>query len=80
MDPEYGQNDLQTLRLMCFGSGIFFGCAFAAIATEYYTPYYIFFFCTVMSVLITLSSFIISDDIETNEYAQMRDPVEIEEE
>ena len=80
VDPENGPNDLQSLRLMFYGAGVFFGCAYGAFATEYYTAYYIFFLCTLMSFLITFSGFMVSDNIETNEYAQMRDPVEIEEE
>lgn len=56
------------------------GSGLAAFMTEYYTPYHLFLFCALMSVMVTISGVCVHDDIETNEFAQMKDPIEIQEE
>ena len=65
---------------MIYGFGSFMGSGLAAYVTEYYTPYHLFVFSAFMSMMVTISGMCVHDDIETNEYASMKDPIEIQEE
>ena len=78
VDPQNGQLDLQSMRTMFTGVGIFVGSLSAAFATQYLTPYHIFSFTAVLALAITYSGFIANEELETNEFATMRDPLELE--
>lgn len=78
IDPQNGQLDLQSMRTMFTGVGIFVGSLSAAFATEYLTPYHIFSFTALLALVITYSGFIANEELETNEFATMRDPLELE--
>lgn len=57
---------------------MFFGSLFAAFATQYFTPYHVFSFTAIIALVITYSGFIANEELETNEFATMRDPLELE--
>ena len=64
---------------MFTGIGLLLGSLFAAFATQFFTPYHVFFLSSLLSCLVTYSGLMANDELETNEYATMRDPLELEE-
>ena len=48
----------------------------SAYLEEYYTPYHVYFLSSILVFGISLSSYFISDDMETNKYATMVDTTE----
>ena len=72
-DPENGQENLQTFRILFFGIGTIFGSVITAIATQYYTPYVCFVFVMIAPAIQVVIGVLITDELETNQYATMMD-------
>ena len=64
---------MQIFRIAFFGLGTIFGSVFTAVATEYYTPYVCFGVNMFTSLLLVITGFKTSDELENNSYATMID-------
>lgn len=55
---------------MFFGVGMVFGSTIAAITTHWFNPFLTYGFGALLSLTLMISSLFLTDEIETNEYAQ----------
>jgi len=53
---------------MFFGLGMFFGAFFAAVATEWFTPFLCYKFTGFVALVSVITSSTLTDEVETNEY------------
>ena len=65
-DPESGQQELQTFRLLLFGLGAVFGGVASSITEQYFSVFYTFFLALVVVVGMSVASFFVDDVVETN--------------
>lgn len=70
--PE-GQKDLQLFNTTCFGFGSVCGSLIGAVVLANKQPNYAFGVCAFVAVLLTLAGACTSDELETNEFAQVKD-------
>ena len=57
--------------MIFLGGGITIGSILTAICTQYYNPFVLFFVGAFLTLIITFTAFMLTDDIETNKYAMI---------
>jgi len=76
-DPESGQQELQTSRLLLFGMGAVLGGVASSITEQYFNVYHTFFLCLCVVAGMTVASFQVDEVVETNKWATMVDHNEV---
>ena len=68
---------MQVFRSVNFGIGSLFGAIFGTVILNYEMPKVGFALASVVAILITIAGFLTSDELETNQYADIKD-IELE--
>lgn len=68
---------MQMFNILNFGVGTALGSIVAAICTEHNVPTWGFGVSASVSILLIASGFMLSDDVETNKYALVKDELQL---
>ena len=67
-DPVNGQFNITCHNQIFFGLGMTFGSVFAAVSTEWFTPFLCYKFTAFVALVSVIAGTFLTDEVETNKY------------